>query len=346
MTHGSEFINSLAYLPPSAEYPDGLVISGARDGLIDVRLPSSDPSHDALRLLIGHSNNVCTLDVSPSGKYIVSGGWDGQARVWSVDKWETEIELEGHGTGGSNDHKGFWGVLAYDENTVFTGCADHVIRGFDLRQQKGGVLQPSLTIQTPDIVRALCRLPAGHPSGANIASAGNDGVVRLWKLSGQQVAELHGHESFVYSLDCLPSGELVSSGEDRTVRIWNGQECVQTITHPAISVWSVAVCRESGDIVSGASDKMARVFTRSQDRIASAEIVREFQESVKSSAIPQQQMGTVNKEKLPGPEYLKSRSGTKEGQITMVKEDDGSVSAHQWSMSEFASLCRQRNEVG
>ncbi len=74
----------------------------------------------------------------------------------------------------------------------------------------------------------------------------------------------------------------MSSGEDRTARIWNGRECVQTITHPAISVWSVAVCRESGDIVSGASDKMALVFTRSQDRVANAEVLRAFEESVKS----------------------------------------------------------------
>ncbi len=334
VTQGSEFINSLAYLPPSAEFPDGLVISGARDGIIDVRLPTSDPSHDALRLLVGHANNVCALDVATSGKYLVSGGWDGQARVWTVGKWETDLVLEGHGTGGANDHKGVWGVLAYNDHTVITGCADHMIRGFDLRKQVGGAVQPSVTVQTPDIVRALCRLPSHHRSGADIASAGNDGVVRLWKLSGEQVAELHGHESFIYSLDCLPTGELVSSGEDRTVRVWKDGECVQTITHPAISVWSVAVCRESGDIVSGASDRIARVFTRSSNRFADPEALRQFQEAVKSSAIPQQQLGEINKEKLAGPEFLTSKSGTKEGQTVMIREANGSVSAHQWSMSK------------
>lgn len=156
-------------------------------------------------------------------------------------------------------------------------------------------------------------------------------MIRLFKLDGQLVAELYGHESFIYSVASLPSGELVSSGEDRTVRVWNGTQCVQTITHPAISVWSVAVCKENGDIVTGASDRVTRVFTRSQERQAAPEVVQQFEASVKESAIPEQQVGKVNKEKLPGPEFLQRRSGTKEGQVQMIREDDGSVTAHTWS---------------
>jgi phospholipase A-2-activating protein len=152
------------------------------------------------------------------------------------------------------------------------------------------------------------------------------------------MAELHGHESFVYSLASLPTGELVSAGEDRTVRIWKDTDCMQTITHPAISVWSVAVCAENGDIVSGASDNIARVFTRSPDRIADAETLAAFQESVKASAIPEQQVGSINKEKLPGPEFLTTRSGTKEGQVQMIRELDGSVTAHTWSMGKCCPL--------
>jgi phospholipase A-2-activating protein len=183
-----------------------------------------------------------------------------------------------------------------------------------------------------EVVRALCRVPKGHPSGADFASASNDGIIRLWKLNGTQVGELRGHESFIYSLATLPSGELVSSGEDRTVRIWKGTQCIQTITHPAISVWSVAVCSENGDIVTGASDRIARVFTRSKDREADASVAAEFEEAVKGSSIPQQQLGEeINKEKLPGPEFLKQKSGTKEGQVQMIREDDGSVGAYQWS---------------
>ena len=181
------------------------------------------------------------------------------------------------------------------------------------------------------MIRAICRVPSNHPSGAQIASASNDGVIRLWSLEGRQLGQLNGHESFIYSLAGLPSGELVSGGEDRTVRIWQGTRCIQTITHPAISVWGVSVCAENGDIVSGASDRIARVFTRDESRRATPEALKAFDESVTSSSIPQQQVGDIKKDQLPGPEFLVQKSGTKEGQVQMIREANGSITAHQWS---------------
>lgn len=201
-----------------------------------------------------------------------------------------------------------------------------MIRVFDL----SGKLRHTIKGAT-DVVRALCKISLVHLSKADFASAGNDGLIRLWRLDGRQVGELQGHESYIYSLVSLPSGELVSSGEDRTVRIWRGSDCIQTITHPAISVWGVAACGQNGDIVSGASDRKVRVFSRATERQAEPEALQAFADSVKSSSIPQQQVGDINKEKLPGPEYLQQKSGTKEGQVAMIQEHDGSVSAHQWS---------------
>lgn len=46
--------------------------------------------------------------------------------------------------------------------------------------------------------------------------------VRLWSLDGQQLQELFGHTSFVYSVAALPDGSFVSSGEDRCVKVWKG----------------------------------------------------------------------------------------------------------------------------
>ncbi|PHH64352.1 hypothetical protein CDD81_4709 [Ophiocordyceps australis] len=327
ISRGSEYVNSLAFARPSKKYPHGLVISGGKDAIIEVKPPTSSSTDNAERLLVRHAHNVCTLDVSSETSYIVSGGWDGQALVWNTESWEPELSLVGH------EGMSVWGVLAFNNHVVATACADKCIRVFDLKQARAGEVKPKATIYTTDVVRALCKVPSSHPSGADIASASNDGTLRLWKLDGQQLGELHGHESFVYSIASLPSGELVSSGEDRTVRIWRGLECVQTITHPAISVWTVAVDPETGDIVSGASDGVARVFTRRPDQVADQETLTLFEESVKSSAIPKQQVGGINKEKLPGPDFLKAKSGTKEGQVQMIVEENGSITAHQWSSS-------------
>ncbi|KAK9772155.1 putative Ubiquitin homeostasis protein lub1 [Seiridium cardinale] len=319
------YINSVAYLPPSQEFPDGLVVSGGKDPCLDVRKPTSTSSDNADRILPGHANNVSALAAAPSGKYFVSGSWDQTARVWSTESWESEVTLAGH-------EAAVWDVLPLSDNAVATACADKKIRIFDLRKAADGSAEARSTIQTPDIVRGLCRLPAGHPTGAELASGHNDGIIRLWKLSGQPVGELHGHESFVYRLKALPSGEIVSAGEDRTVRVWKGTDCIQTITHPAISVWTVAVNPQTGDIVSGTSDGVVRIFTRAADRVASAETIQLFEEAIKSSSIPQQQMGDINKEKLPGPEFLTQKSGTKEGQVQMIREANGSITAHTWSM--------------
>ncbi|KAH6644283.1 WD40-repeat-containing domain protein [Boeremia exigua] len=317
-THGKEFVNSLAIVPPSSQFPEGLVVSGGKDQIIDVRQPGKRIEDNADALLIGHGNNVSALDASQDGRYIVSGGWDMEARVWEVGKWGESTVLGEHGAA-------VWAVLAYDSSTIITGCADKQIRFF---HPSGKQLR---SIQAPEVVRALCRLPPNHPSGAHFASAGNDAVIRLWTLQGRQVAELHGHENFIYSLAVLPDGGLVSAGEDRTVRVWQNNECVQTITHPAISVWAVAVCPENGDIVTGASDKLARVFTRDPARHAAAAEIEQFNDDVKGSSIPQQTVGNINKEQLPGPEFLTQRSGTKEGQVQMIAETNGNISAYQWS---------------
>jgi phospholipase A-2-activating protein len=96
-------------------------------------------------------------------------------------------------------------------------------------------------------------------------------------------------------------------------------------------VWSVAVCHQNGDIVTGASDKVVRVFSRSPERAADEKSQKEFEESVQASAIPQQSMGDINRTDMPGPEFLQRKSGTKEGQVQLIKEANGNVSAYQWS---------------
>lgn len=307
-------------MPPSQAFPEGLIISGGNDSIIEVRIPSKAPGDNAEALLLGHGNTVCSLDVDAEGGFIVSGGWDGKGILWRVGKWESEVVFQGH-------EGSVWAVLAYDSQTVITGCADKTIRIFNT---SGKLLK---SIRTAEVIRALCKVPKSYPSGADLASASNDGIIRLWTIEGRMVGELFGHENFIYSLSSLPTGELVSSSEDRTVRIWKGTQCIQTIVHPAISVWSVAVCSENGDIVTGASDRVARIFSRSPERFGSTETIIQFDESVKASSIPQQQIGQINKEKLPGPDFLEQKSGTKDGQIQMILEGDGSVTAHMWSVS-------------
>ncbi len=319
-SHGSHFKTCLAYVPPSKEYEDGLIISSGQDTLIEARQPSSTAENNADGFMVGHNGQVCALDVCADRGWMVSGSWDSTSKVWRIGRWETDVELTGHTAT-------VWAVVAYDRDTIVTGCADRAIRVFDSR----GKL--AVSFDGKDVVRALCKLPEGHSSGANIASATNDGAIRLWTLKGNLVAELWGHDNFIYSLAVLNTGEILSAGEDRSVRVWNGTECVQVITLPAISVWNVSAC-SNGDFIVGSSDKLARIFTRENERMADAGTIAAFEESVQSSAIPQQTVGAVNTTDLPGPEFLTQKSGTKEGQTQIIKDTDGAPTVYQWSMSQ------------
>ncbi|KAG8737727.1 hypothetical protein FRC12_017041 [Ceratobasidium sp. 428] len=316
---GSRYVNSVTYIPPQrATGPGsaGYIVAGGQDTVINVfDLSHSDGAKEPAYMLLGHRENVCALDSTPSGT-VVSGSWDSTARVWK--NFQQVHELRGH------SHS-VWAVLAVDEDQTLTGSADKTIALW-----AGNKLVHRYTGHT-DAVRGLSVLAEGIDIG--FASCSNDSTVRLWTLGGDVLHQFDGHTSFVYSLAAVPdTGSLVSSGEDRTVRVWEDGELVQTITHPAISVWTVAAM-PNGDIVTGCSDGVVRVFSRSENRWADEATLKEYESQVASQAIPAEQVGDVKKSDLPGPEALE-RPGNKDGQILMVKTVGGSVEAHEWSAGQ------------
>ena len=81
LTHGSQFKTCLAYLQPTKEYPEGLVVTAGQDTLIEARQPGTTAEQNADAMMVGHSNQVCSLDASETGDFVVSGSWDSTAKV-------------------------------------------------------------------------------------------------------------------------------------------------------------------------------------------------------------------------------------------------------------------------
>lgn len=66
--------------------------------------------------MIGHTHQISSLDVNQEGSWVVSGSWDGTAKLWHIGQWEPEIEFPGHqGT--------VWAVVAYSNDVVVTGVS-------------------------------------------------------------------------------------------------------------------------------------------------------------------------------------------------------------------------------
>ncbi len=60
------------------------------------------------------------------------------------------------------------------------------------------------------------------PDGKRIATAGNDGTVKLWDLEGNQLTDFKGHQGYVKSVSFSPDGKrIATAGNDGTVRLWD-----------------------------------------------------------------------------------------------------------------------------
>ncbi|KAI8812457.1 WD40-repeat-containing domain protein [Cladochytrium replicatum] len=307
----SHFVNALAVFPPSAEHLNGLVASGSSDKTINV-YDASGVGTDPIYSLIGHTDNVCALYVSNDKTTLISGSWDKTVRIWK--NFQLSQTLNGH-------EQAVWSVISFGDQ-VLSASADKSIKLW-----RDGQCVHTFKGHT-DVVRGLALIP----NGAGFLSCANDGTIRRWTLDGECLEELHGHTSFVYAVAVSHAGDFAASvGEDRSLRIWHGGQCVQTIYHPCTSVWCVNTL-PNGDIITGGSDGTVRLFSTSKDRAASSDVIEAFNNDVAKFAIPSNQVGDLDKSKIPSSDALLT-PGKKDGEVKMVKVGDV-VEAHQWVAGE------------
>ncbi|XP_014785826.1 phospholipase A-2-activating protein [Octopus bimaculoides] len=291
----ANFVSSVCVIPPTTSQ-EGLMITGSNDKSIIVY---DLDTFQKLYQLTGHEGTVCALTSGKAGT-IISGSWDKTAKVW-MNK-QCAMTLEGH-------EAAVW-VVRYISalDLLLTGSADKTIRVW--RDNKC----ESVIRGHTDCVRDIAILDNNQ-----FLSCSNDGTIRRWLLSGECIHVYNGHSSFVYSLALLPNEDgFVTTGEDKTLRVWQNTSCVQTVLHPCNSVWSVCVL-QNGDIITGGSDAMIRVFTQCNDRMASVEDQKTYNDLVTLSNAPSKIAG-MKMEDIPGLEVL--RKPGQAGQQRMVRDGD------------------------
>ena len=115
---------------------------------------------------------------------------------------------------------------------------------------------------------------AGHPTavwaikasndGKLAATAGYDGLVKLWDLPGRALkADLKKHKGWVRSLDFSPDGtKLATAGEDGTVVVWDtGTNAeIRTLAAHGGPVTAVAFSPDGATLATGGGDKLVKLW--------------------------------------------------------------------------------------
>ncbi|MYD23333.1 MAG: T9SS type A sorting domain-containing protein [Holophagales bacterium] len=201
--------------------PDGTTLaSGHGDGT--VRLWDVNTGH-LLAAPEGHRLRISSVAFSPDGKTLASGSHDGTVRLWagatgkllttieSHSNWVTSVAFSSDGkllasSGGDYRDNSLWGDFHIRVWEVNTG---QIV--WDTHQ---------IAWAYPRHTRSISSV-AFWPNSHIVASASDDGTIRLWE-GGNQQAILEKHWRRILSVAFSPDGQtLASKGLSERIWLWD-----------------------------------------------------------------------------------------------------------------------------
>ena len=209
---------------------------------------------------LSHTSSVNTVAISADGARIVSGCQNGIICCWDLASGELERTLKG------SDASVQSVAVTPDGTQIIEGSWDGTVRVWDLAS---GNLERSSSHPGPVTAVAVA------PDGRRIISASNDNkggkrTVWVWDLSsGQLERTLEGHTGEVRALAVTADGaRLISGSEDHTAKVWDlaGGRLESTLNHPDY-VFTVAPTRDGQRVVSAGRDGNVRLWDLAGGRL-------------------------------------------------------------------------------
>ncbi len=196
-----DLVNSLAF------NPDGTLLASA--AFREVKLWRRP--RDVQRFSVLISNLPVAFALSSDRKRLAVASEDHRVEIVEFPSGRLLHELTGHSNRVTSLR------FSTDNALLASGSTDKTIRLW-----KAGDGAEVSSAETPGEVRAVAWLPEGR----QLAAAGADGTIRLFKVEGFSLAkEFKGHDGAIDALEVLPGGrELLSGGADGVVRHWKIEE--------------------------------------------------------------------------------------------------------------------------
>lgn len=274
---------------------------------------------DTLIQFIGHDGPVCS--VAERGQQLVTGAWDGTAKVWNIENAEVLHNLDAGAHAVT--------VAVAPDRCIVTGSQDRSLRVF--RDNAEGVPECIHTYEQvhEDIIRGIAM------SSSYFWTASNDATIKMWTFNGgaiEEMATLAGHSSYVYAVArSADEQHVLSSSDDCTLKVWSLENltCKQSIMH-ANTVW-YATSFTNGDLVTCCADGVVRIWTVDPERMAPEAERVSHKETAETAAMQAAAKGTssTSVSALDISEMPRT-IGKKNGEIKCFKEG-GTTFAFSWN---------------
>ncbi len=198
-----------------------------------------------------HSHFVTCTVVSPDGKHLLSGSWDGTLKLWNADSGKEVHTFKGH-TRPVNS------VCFSPDGSpwVLSGSDDKTIKLWDTASGK--------EIQTYEGHTRPVNSVCFSPGGSRVLSGSDDKTIKLWgAASGKEIQTFKGHTGEVNSVCFSSKGSLVLSGsDDKTIKLWEvkSDRVIRTFTRHTGEVNSVCFSPKDSEILSGSDDGTVKLW--------------------------------------------------------------------------------------